>query len=73
MSDHYTDDKANKNCHEYCPYGKMCRYCKGEIGLIVDECSMYYKLDDLMNEARDIEREERRRRAEEEFEECEDW
>ena len=69
MSNHYTDDKANKNCHEYCPYGKMCRYCKGENGLIVDESSMYYKLDDLNNEAKEIEREQKARL----FEECDDW
>ena len=56
----YTDDKANKNCHEYCPYGKMCRYVKGEIGLVVDECSMYYKLDDIANDARDILEEQRK-------------
>lgn len=62
----------NKNCHEYCSYGKMCRYCKGSNGMDPDECAMFYKLDDLMNEARDIEREERRKR-EEEFEECDDW
>ena len=56
----YTDWKKDKNCHEYCPYRKMCRYCEGEIGLVVDECSMYYKLDDIVNDARDIEREQRK-------------
>ena len=62
----------NKNCHEYCSYGKMCRYCKGSNGADPDECAMWYKLDDLMNEARDIEREQRMQR-EKEFEECDDW
>jgi len=56
----YTDEKANKNCHEYCPYGKMCRYMDGFIGMVVDECAMYYKLDDLMNDARDMEQEQRK-------------
>ena len=60
MSNHYTDDKANKNCHEYCPYGKMCRYVKGEIGMDIYECSMYYKLDDIANDARDILEEQRK-------------
>ena len=62
----------NKNCHEYCSYGKMCRYHKGSNGADPDECAMWYKLDDLMNEARDMDREDRMRR-EQEFEECEDW
>ena len=67
-----TNIDPNKNCHEYCSYGKMCRYCKGSIGADPDECAMWYKLDDLMNEARDNAREDRIRR-EKEFEECEDW
>lgn len=49
-----------RNCHEYCRYGKYCRYCKGSDGADPDECAMYYKIDDLMNEARDIEREQRK-------------
>ena len=61
-----------KNCHEYCPYGKMCRYCKGEVGLEPYDCTMYYKLDDINNEAKEIESEQRKRR-EQEFEECDDW
>ena len=56
----YTDKKATKNCHEYCHYGKMCRYLKGSNGVDPDDCAMYYKLDDLMNEARDMEREQRK-------------
>ena len=58
----------NKNCHEYCPYGRMCRYNKGSNGLNPDDCSMYYKLDDINNEAKEY-REERERL----FEEVEDW
>ena len=50
----------NRNCHEYCLYRKMCRYCKGSIGQDPNECSMYYKLDDLANDARDIEKEQRK-------------
>ena len=64
----YTDWKKDVNCHAYCPYGKMCRYCKGDTGIVVDECSMYYKLDDINNEAKEY-REEKERA----FEECDDW
>jgi len=56
----YTDEKADKNCHEYCPYSRRCRYEKGEIGKVVDECSMYYKLEDIASDARDIADEQRR-------------
>lgn len=49
-----------KNCHNYCRYGKMCRYVKGCDGMNPDDCAMYYKLDDLMNEARDMEQEQRK-------------
>ena len=28
----HTDWKKDVNCHAYCPYGKMCRYCKGDTG-----------------------------------------
>ena len=61
-----------RNCHEYCTYAKMCRYAKGSNGMNPYDCGTYYKLEDITNEARDIEREERMRR-EQEFEECEDW
>lgn len=62
----------NKNCHEYCSYGKMCRYCKGSNGADPDECAMWYKLDDLMNDARS-ELEDERRREREAMEEGEEW
>ena len=58
----------NKNCHNYCQYGKMCRYVKGENGRNPDDCAMYYKLDDLNNEAKEI-----RKEREKMFEECDDW
>ena len=57
-----------KNCHAYCPYGKMCRYAKGEIGKNPDDCGTYYKMDDLNNEAKDIRLEQERV-----FEEVDDW
>lgn len=50
----------SKNCHEYCRYGKQCRYLKGENGFDPDECAMYYKIDDIMMDAREIEREQRK-------------
>ena len=54
----------SKNCHEYCRYGKQCRYLKGENGFDPDECAMYYKIEDIMLEAREIEKEQRREREE---------
>ena len=59
----------SKNCHEYCRYSKYCRYHPGYNGQDPDECAMYYKIEDIMDEARDIEREQRRAREEE----CDDW
>lgn len=58
----------NKNCHEYCVYGKMCRYAKGENGKNPDDCGTFYKLDDLNNEAKEIRKEQEKR-----FEEVDDW
>ena len=56
-------DKS-KNCHEYCQYAKICRYEKGEIGLDPYDCGNYYHLDDISNDAKDIEMEQRRSMAE---------
>lgn len=58
------DIDPNKNCHEYCRFGKQCRYLKGENGFDPDECAMYYKIEDIMMDARDIAEEERRSREE---------
>ena len=55
-----------KNCHEYCPYRKQCRYQKGDVGLEPEDCNMYYKLEDILNDSRMEEKEK-------EFEEVEDW
>jgi len=65
------DIDPNKNCHEYCRYGKQCRYLKGSNGMDPDECAMYYKIDDIMLEAREIEKEQREKDREE-FE-GDDW
>ena len=54
----------NKNCHEYCRYGKMCRYLTGEIGVDPEECAMFYKIDDLLMDAKDIKEEQERGRGE---------
>ncbi len=64
---------ADKNCHDYCPYAKMCKYTKGEVGLDPYECGNYYKYDDLMNEAKDIEREIRREAGLEDVDDWEDY
>ena len=58
--------KCHENCHSYCPYGKQCRYHNGDIGLVPEECSMFYKLEDIINDAKTEEKE----RA---FEEVDDW
>ena len=63
------DVDANKNCHEYCRYAKQCRYCDGGNGWIPEDCAMYYKIEDLLNDARYDEMDERKAR----FEEGEDW
>ena len=55
---------AAKNCHERCRYSKECSKifnCKGSNQAdFPDECALYYKLDDLAMEARDIEKEQRK-------------
>ena len=49
----------NKNCHEYCVYGKTCKFSEGYNGKDPDDCPAYYKIDDLMMEARDLAREDK--------------
>ena len=58
----------NKNCHEICRFGKVCLYKKGINGMNPDDCAMFYKLDDLRNDAMDIEEEQRRSAGLEEWE-----
>ena len=43
--------RNTSNCHNYCRYGKYCRYAEGSIGMNPEECAMYYKIDDLMMDA----------------------
>ena len=54
--------QADKNCHERCRYSKECYRlfsCKGSNRAdFPDECALYYKLDDLAMEAREIEKEQ---------------
>jgi len=46
------------NCHERCRYSKFCYQtykCKGSNRSdFPDECALFYKIDDLMEEAKDI-------------------
>lgn len=49
----------NKNCHEYCMYGSTCKFSEGAAGKDPDECPAFYKIDDLMMEARDLANEDR--------------
>ena len=54
------DIDKTKNCHVYCRYGKQCRYLDGKTGQDPEECYMYYKIEDIMADARDIEEEQKR-------------
>jgi len=49
---------ADKNCHQRCRYSRQCwelYQCKGENRRdFPDECALFYKLDDLAMEARDL-------------------
>ena len=58
-----TDIDPTKNCHSYCHYRKQCRYAKGENGINPEDCAMYWKIDDIMNETDDIREEQRRSRG----------
>jgi len=63
------DIDPNKNCHEYCRFAKCCRYAKGENGLDPEECGWAYKIEDLLNEAKDIREEQEKAFGEDE----DDW
>lgn len=54
------DIDKTKNCHAYCRYAKQCRYLDGKAGQDPEECYMYYKIEDIMADARDIEEEQKR-------------
>lgn len=65
--DPFTQVDPNKNCHSYCRYAKWCKYIEGGNGVVPEDCGMYYKIEDILADAREIAREERRamREAEE--------
>lgn len=66
----------DKNCHEYCRFARQCKYCKGSNGYDPEECGWAYKIEDLMNDAEDIRREQIRSIAEEfgvDESEVDDW
>lgn len=56
----------NKNCHNYCHYRKQCRYAKGENGIDPEECAMYWRIDDIVNET-DFDTRRRKERETDEF------
>lgn len=60
----------NENCHTYCPVAKCCRYALGEVGFDYNECGTYYKLLDLLEEAKTIKWEQEKARMDEEDD---DW
>lgn len=39
-------------CHERCPYDKLCYYKGEDRDDFPDECSQYYKIEDLLWDAR---------------------
>lgn len=58
----------SNNCHTYCQYAKSCRYAKGENGLKPEDCAMYWKIEEIINDAKMGGMAERSR-----YEEDEDW
>ena len=61
-----------KNCQTYCQYARWCKQlqCIGTVGRDPYECGNYYRIDDILADARDIAEEQRK--SEEEFDdECE--
>ena len=44
-------ENESVNCKERCYYSRLCHQ-KGWDDLNPEDCAWYYKLDDLMNEAR---------------------
>ena len=60
MRDDALPPKRKKaKCHERCPYSRYCYYEGEDRNDFPDECSQYYKIDDLLMEARDIAAQER--------------
>lgn len=56
------DIDPNKDCHEYCFYGSVCKRYKfhhGSNGKDPYDCPAYYKIEDLTMEAHDNAREDR--------------
>ena len=39
-----------RNCHEYCRYGKQCRYNKGDVGRRPDDCGTFYTIEKVVAE-----------------------
>ena len=50
--------QENRNCHEYCPFRKQCRYDKGEIGRDPEYCGTYFTIEKVTNEQYEDEDEE---------------
>ena len=40
-------DPPKPNCHDYCRFGKLCRYDKGSPGRDPDDCREYIKLEEI--------------------------
>ena len=50
--------QENRNCHEYCSYGKQCRYDKGSVGRDPEYCGTFFTIEKVTNEQYEDEDEE---------------
>jgi hypothetical protein len=56
------------SCHDHCPYDRFCYYKGEDRNDFPDECANYYKIDDLLIEARYDRDSDEQDETEEEFE-----
>ena len=60
-----------QNCHLYCEYARYCHE-KGVDGKNPDNCANYFHIEDIINDAKQYEAEERAEREREDYEDDED-
>ena len=56
-----------KSCHYYCKYARYCNE-KGSDGKNPDNCANYFHIEDIINDAKQDEAEERAERESEDYE-----
>ena len=53
---------ACENCRDYCPYSSLCKRTfpdvRGAAGFKPEDCVLFYKIDDLLMDAREADVEE---------------